>query len=200
MHIKMGYVPVLVAELAEQRKIWHFVVGHSRNSPITAWTLTFDLTPITGSKWRKSQLFIASDLEKFNHFVAFVKMKSPIWLPIFRVAKFFNLSEIAVGLTGTLLVRGMRSRVLNREDLWELVTTVFVSDYFPSFTWVDKLSGFINRLDKIFNNLESFYQELIDEHLFTRWVKKMEEENILDILIQLNHIPLTSTGIISKHC
>ncbi|KAL8510977.1 hypothetical protein ACS0TY_017699 [Phlomoides rotata] len=38
-------------------------------------------------------------------------------------------------------------------DLRALVTIVFVSDYFPSFSWVDKLSGLINHLNKTFKNM-----------------------------------------------
>lgn len=108
-----------------------------------------------------------------------------------------NLSEIAMGLTGILICRtafGKRYEEQGSDqrrfeellrELRALVTTCFVSDYFPSFSWVDKLSGLINRLDKTFKNLDSFYQEIIDEHLDPSWVKKGEEENILDILIKL---------------
>ncbi|KAL7106425.1 hypothetical protein ACP275_07G112900 [Erythranthe tilingii] len=63
----------------------------------------------------------------------------------------------------------------------------FVSDYFPMFGWIDKITGLINRLDKTFENLDSFYQEIIDERLLdpTRAKKKEEDYDILDILIQL---------------
>ncbi|KAK6122566.1 hypothetical protein DH2020_043691 [Rehmannia glutinosa] len=52
--------------------------------------------------------------------------------------------------------------------------------------WVDKLTGLIDRLETAFKNFDSFYQELIDEHLDPSRAKMMDGDgDILDILIQL---------------
>ncbi|KAG8388568.1 hypothetical protein BUALT_Bualt02G0138900 [Buddleja alternifolia] len=67
-----------------------------------------------------------------------------------------------------------------------LMVTFFVSDYFPSFGWVDKLSRLLDRLETTFKELDSFYQELIDDHLDPNRVKATSsEEDILDVLIRL---------------
>ncbi|KAL8499150.1 hypothetical protein ACS0TY_022215 [Phlomoides rotata] len=110
-----------------------------------------------------------------------------------------NLSEIAMTLGSTMICRIAFGKRYD-EDGFELkrfekilheaqamMAAFFVSDYFPSFGWVDKLSGLSNRLDENFKSLDTFYQELIDEHLDRKRArsKKEEGEDILDILIQL---------------
>ncbi|KAL8479145.1 hypothetical protein ACS0TY_026120 [Phlomoides rotata] len=109
-----------------------------------------------------------------------------------------NLSEIAMTLGSTMICRIAFGKRYD-EDGFELkrfekilheaqamMAAFFVSDYFPSFGWVDKLSGLCNRLDETFKSLDTFYQELIDEHLDRKRARsKVEGEDILDILIQL---------------
>jgi cytochrome P450 len=60
----------------------------------------------------------------------------------------------------------------------------FFSDYFPSLSWVDKLTGIVARLERIFKELDSFYQELIEEHLDPNRPQMMKGD-IIDLLIQL---------------
>ncbi|PIN11213.1 hypothetical protein CDL12_16189 [Handroanthus impetiginosus] len=106
-----------------------------------------------------------------------------------------NLSEIAMALASTLICRiafgkrydekGYEMRRFDKllHEAQAMLITFFVSDYFPRFGWVDKLTGLINRLDSTFEKLDFFYQELIDEHLDSRRVKK--EDDIIDNLIKL---------------
>ncbi|XP_071910055.1 6,7,8-trihydroxycoumarin synthase-like isoform X2 [Coffea arabica] len=60
----------------------------------------------------------------------------------------------------------------------------FISDYLPSLSWIDKLSGMFARLEKNFKDLDLFYQELIDEHLNPNRPETMKDD-VLDILIQI---------------
>ncbi|PIN04155.1 Cytochrome P450 CYP2 subfamily [Handroanthus impetiginosus] len=110
-----------------------------------------------------------------------------------------NLSEIAMAMASTLICRiafGKRydeegSEMKRFDELLHeaqaMFATFFVSDYFPRFGWVDKVTGLTNRLDSTFEKLDLFYQELIDEHLDPRRVKGIdkEEDDILEVLIQL---------------
>jgi len=64
------------------------------------------------------------------------------------------------------------------------MASFFVSDFFPSLSWIDKLTGVTARLEKIFNDLDEFYKELIEQHLNPNRPKSMEGD-ILDILLQL---------------
>ncbi|KAG6423468.1 hypothetical protein SASPL_113864 [Salvia splendens] len=49
-----------------------------------------------------------------------------------------------------------------------LTTSFFVSDYFPALSFVDKMSGRMNSADAVCKVMDSFYQELIDEHRESR--------------------------------
>ncbi|KAI3759207.1 hypothetical protein L6452_06832 [Arctium lappa] len=74
-------------------------------------------------------------------------------------------------------------------QLQATITTFFISDLWPGLPFVgfiDKLMGKMDLLEKCFCDLDSFYQELIDEHLDPQNSKPHEEDqDIIDILIQL---------------
>ncbi|XP_047260043.1 5-OH-xanthotoxin synthase-like, partial [Capsicum annuum] len=65
-----------------------------------------------------------------------------------------------------------------------MTTSFFVSDCLPLLSWIDKLTGLTNRLDKIFKDLDEFYEELIEKHHNPNRPKSMEGD-ILDLLLQL---------------
>ncbi|KAK1382102.1 5-OH-xanthotoxin synthase [Heracleum sosnowskyi] len=50
-------------------------------------------------------------------------------------------------------------------DIEAMFAAFFVKDFFPMFGWIDRLSGVEAILDRNFNEMDTFYQELIDEHL-----------------------------------
>ncbi|GJV85780.1 cytochrome P450 71A1-like protein [Tanacetum coccineum] len=90
------------------------------------------------------------------------------------------------------------------DELQSLITNFFVEDLWPGLPFaslIDKLTGKIDRLEKCFQDLDSFYQELIDERLNTQNVKSCEEDqDILDILIQLKKEQLlNSTEFTNNH-
>ncbi|CAN1127202.1 Cytochrome P450 83B1 [Linum perenne] len=60
----------------------------------------------------------------------------------------------------------------------------FYGDYFPGMRWLDKLNGMVNRLDKNFKDLDTFYQEVIDQHLDPNRPKP-EREDIIDVLLRI---------------
>ncbi|KAL4308155.1 hypothetical protein GQ457_01G002470 [Hibiscus cannabinus] len=108
-----------------------------------------------------------------------------------------NLSEAMMRLSSTIICRvgfgkrydeegAERSRfhgLLNQTQA--LLSSFCFSDYFPLMGWVDRLTGFHNRLEKIFKELDTFYQELIDEHLDPNRPKP-EENDIIDVLLQIS--------------
>ncbi|KAL1568157.1 cytochrome P450 71A9-like [Salvia divinorum] len=60
----------------------------------------------------------------------------------------------------------------------------FVSDYLPWLGWMDRVSGLIGRLDRIFKDMDGFFEELIHERVNQNRPKSMNS-NILDILIKM---------------
>ncbi|KAK8985434.1 hypothetical protein V6N11_068690 [Hibiscus sabdariffa] len=108
-----------------------------------------------------------------------------------------NLSEALMYLSNTIICRlgfgkrydeegAEKSRfhgLLNETQA--LLTSFCFSDYFPLMGWVDRLTGFHNRLEKTFKELDTFYQELIDEHIDPDR-PKLEENDIIDVLLQIS--------------
>ena len=61
----------------------------------------------------------------------------------------------------------------------------FFSDYFPSIGgWLDKLTGLSSRLERVFKEMDEFYDEIIKDHLDPDRPKS-EREDIVDVLLQL---------------
>ncbi|XP_057775958.1 6,7,8-trihydroxycoumarin synthase-like isoform X2 [Salvia miltiorrhiza] len=104
-----------------------------------------------------------------------------------------NMSEMAVSLGINLICKIAFGKECSRrfdellEEVQAVAVAFYMSDYFMAFGWVDKLTGMIGRLDSAVKKMDSFYQELIDEHLDRKRVKEVEEEDgdVLDVLIQL---------------
>ncbi|KAK8527655.1 hypothetical protein V6N12_054860 [Hibiscus sabdariffa] len=108
-----------------------------------------------------------------------------------------NLSKAMMCLSSTIICRvgfgerydeegAERSRfhgLLNETEA--LLSSFCFSDYFPLMGWVDRLTGFHNRLEKNFKEHDTFYQELIDKHLDPNRPKPAQED-IIDVLLQIS--------------
>lgn len=80
---------------------------------------------------------------------------------------------------------------MSQEIHWLLAETqasfasFFAKDYFPRMgCLIDSLCGSWTRLEKSFNGLDAFYQQLIDEHLHVSTLST-QECSMLDILLQM---------------
>ncbi|KAL8150075.1 hypothetical protein AgCh_006909 [Apium graveolens] len=103
---------------------------------------------------------------------------------IFRIAfgKRYNDEEDDTGYNNEM----------SRKIHWVLAETqanfasLFLTDYFPLLgCLIDRLSGARARLDKNFNKLDVFYQQLIDEHDVHAPTVSTQERSILEILLQM---------------
>nr|GEZ44460.1 cytochrome P450 [Tanacetum cinerariifolium] len=65
---------------------------------------------------------------------------------------------------------------------------------FPFMGWLDKLNGSIARLEKNVQDMDEFYQQLIDEHLNPDRQNIMQED-MVDILLKLKHDPDSSVNL-----
>ncbi|XP_071703260.1 6,7,8-trihydroxycoumarin synthase-like [Rutidosis leptorrhynchoides] len=127
-----------------------------------------------------------------------------------------NLSELLQSATNNVMIRmsfgkryedGHEHKKILRllDDLQGMITDFFITDCWPGLPFaglIDKLTGKMGRLDKCFQNLDMFYQELIEEHLKPQNMKSNEEDHdIIDVLIQhmknpdLNTLELTYNHI-----
>ncbi|KAL7106427.1 hypothetical protein ACP275_07G113000 [Erythranthe tilingii] len=215
IHMKLGSIPLIVissAKLAKQALKIQDLAFSSRPNSTGSRKISYNCADIVfspyGEYWR--------ELRKITSIHLFSLKKSQSFRPIredeiYRViekisgfassSKAVDLSEVSMALSSNLICRiafgknyynykkGSEIQRFDEllHDAQATLVAFFVSDYFPRFGWIDKIRGLINRLDKTFENLDSFYQEIIDERLLdpTRAKKKEEDYDILDILIQL---------------
>ncbi|KAI7733600.1 hypothetical protein M8C21_032453 [Ambrosia artemisiifolia] len=63
--------------------------------------------------------------------------------------------------------------------------------------WLDHLNGSMARLEKNFNDMDVFYQDLIDEHLNPKGPK--QQDDIVDILLRLKKDDSCSFGLTFDH-
>ncbi|XP_022764379.1 cytochrome P450 83B1-like [Durio zibethinus] len=110
-------------------------------------------------------------------------------------SKPINLSEALMCLTSRIIYRvsfGKRYEEGTErcrfdallKETQAMLGSFFFSDYIPFMGWVDRLSGFLGRLEKNFKDFDTFYQELIDEHLDPNRPKP-KQKDFLDVLLQI---------------
>ncbi|XP_076899027.1 6,7,8-trihydroxycoumarin synthase-like [Bidens hawaiensis] len=109
-----------------------------------------------------------------------------------------NLNEASMDLTSNIICRvgfGKRPSAYNHRkegtriselmlEMQEVFGNFYYRDHFPLMGWLDKLNGSIARLEKIFKDLDEFYQEVIDDHQSQNQPNKMNDD-MVDILLKL---------------
>ncbi|KAK4482499.1 hypothetical protein RD792_009658 [Penstemon davidsonii] len=110
--------------------------------------------------------------------------------------KLVNLSEFAKSFSSSIVCRiafGIRYDEEWSEktrfdkllaELQALSLAVYIGDHYPLLGWIDRLLGKTSQLDRVFKDMDSFYQGLIDEHLSPNRPQSMKGD-FLDIMIQL---------------
>ncbi|PIN11548.1 Cytochrome P450 CYP2 subfamily [Handroanthus impetiginosus] len=114
-----------------------------------------------------------------------------------------NLNEIMTSFTSTLICRVAFGKRYDEEgsdkrrfdelicEAEAMMAGFFMSDCFPGFGWMDKISGMTSRLEKNFKEFDEFYAEIIEEHLDPDRKKKIkmkdedDTDDVLDVLIKL---------------
>nr|BAU59406.1 cytochrome P450 71AT96 [Fallopia sachalinensis] len=124
-----------------------------------------------------------------------------------------DLSEMMMSLTCTVICRiafGKRYDGVTSRCRWSfrdllkdaqvMLATLSFSDYFPGMGWIDKLTGMSARLDKVFMELNNFYEEIIEEHLNTiEPMAKSGQEDIVDVLLKLQREGSLGFDITTDH-
>ncbi|GAA0156514.1 oxygenase [Lithospermum erythrorhizon] len=98
---------------------------------------------------------------------------------------------------------GLESRRFDQilHEAQAMMNGFYLSDYIPSLGWLfDKVSGMISRLEKNFKELDSFYEELIQEHLNKNRNKSTKvTQDIIDILLQVKNEQSSSVELTLDH-
>ncbi|KAJ4721021.1 putative Cytochrome P450 [Melia azedarach] len=212
MSLRLGSVPTLVvssAKFAKEILKTHDLQFCSRPSLLGQQKLSYRGLDLAFSPyndyWREIRKICVIHLFNSNRVQNFLPIRedevSRMIEKISRsvvACKPVNLSEIMMFLTSTIICRlgfgkryedegSERSRfhaLLNETQA--LLVSFFVTDYFPWMGWVDKVAGMMRRLEKNFQELDAFYQELIEEHLDPKRAKSDDhQEDIIDVLLQI---------------
>ncbi|XP_009591952.1 5-OH-xanthotoxin synthase-like [Nicotiana tomentosiformis] len=208
--LKLASAPMVVvssAKLAKEVLKTHDLVFCSRPSILCQQKLSYNGRDIVFSRyndcWREMRKICVLQLFSLKKVQSFSPVREDeVSRMISRISqqaatsRITNLSKFMISLSSSIICRvafGIRydeeAHERKRfnfllEESGAMMASFFVSDFFPSLSWIDKLTGVTARLEKIFNDLDEFYKELIEQHLNPNRPKSMEGD-ILDILLQL---------------
>ncbi|KAF6169639.1 hypothetical protein GIB67_004031 [Kingdonia uniflora] len=88
-------------------------------------------------------------------------------------------------------VGGGKSRIdAILRDTQTLLGEFALADFFPRLEWIHKFDGLKAKLNKIFMELDKFYDEVIEEHVKRKKLKlKPEHEDLVDVLLRISSDP-----------
>ncbi|XP_068650235.1 cytochrome P450 71A1-like [Aristolochia californica] len=211
MYLQLGSVPAVAissAKIAEMVLKTHDLDFCGRPDLVSSKTFSYNFLDVAfapyGEGWRQMrkvctlELFSSKRVQSFR----FIREEEVDQL-VGNISKscqwrgVVNLSEMLFSLTNNVTCRGAlgksyqvgdgeRSRfhqVLAEGE--ELSVAFFVADYFPSLGWVDVLTGKQGRLRKVSQDLDGFYEEVIQEHLNPSRSETLEQEDLVDVLIKV---------------
>lgn len=105
-----------------------------------------------------------------------------------------DLSSLAFSLSNSVVRRVAFGKVINsfdKEILHEtqhLAGEFNIADYFPGLAWINRFNGVDRRLNKNFQDLDRFLDEVIQEHV-DPMRPESEAEDIIDVLLAIQKDP-----------
>lgn len=224
MSLRLGCVPTLVvssAKMAKEVMKIHDLEFASRPSLLGQQKLSYNGLDLVfapyNDYWREMrkvcvlQLFNSKRVQSFHSV-----REEEVSLMIKKISYFaseskvVNLSETLMALTSTIICRiafGKRYEDEGRErsrfhsllnEAQAMLAAFFVTDYFPLMGWVDKVNGLRGRLEKNFKEMDSFYQEIIDDHLDPNRPNP-KQEDFIDVLLRLRNERLFTLDLTWDH-
>ncbi|KAF5191956.1 Cytochrome p450 [Thalictrum thalictroides] len=106
-----------------------------------------------------------------------------------------NLSEMFISLSNDVICRAAFGRKYNEGEagkkfkdimieLMYLLNVFNVGDLIPSLAWVNNLNGLNSRVEKNFRDIDSFMEQVVEEHIEKkRRLSGNEEEDFVDIML-----------------
>lgn len=122
-----------------------------------------------------------------------------------------NLSKKLMSLTCEIICRvafGSSNLGVDVQRFQELVHEAHdimgsfsASDFFPNYVgwFIDRITGFHGRLERIFHDFDLFYQKLIDDHLISHGRQKQESDDIIDVLLKITENQTDSSALQINH-
>ncbi|KAL7105610.1 hypothetical protein ACP275_07G054300 [Erythranthe tilingii] len=207
MFLKLAHVPAVVIsspDFAKQVLKKNDLAFSGRPYTVASSRLSYNNLDIIcspyGSSWREMRKTMVTHLFSLKQVRSFRNVREDEVCRVINEIRgkgdnsdniAVNLSEVIISFINNFMFRvafGRRNRDVGLDkrlsDLSLMVVEVFVGDYFPSLSWIDRLSGMRSELERVFKNLDCLYQEIIEEHLCPNRPNSMDGD-VLDILIEL---------------
>ncbi|XP_027099114.1 6,7,8-trihydroxycoumarin synthase-like [Coffea arabica] len=224
MSLKHGSLPVLVvssARMAEEVMKNHDLIFCSRPPMLGQRKLSYNgldigLAPYA-EQWRELRKICVLHLLSSKRVQSFRPIREDeVYRMIRKISQesassqVTDLTHTLLSLTCTMICRigfGKRYDEEGQErkrfhflmhEAQAVLVAFYFSDYFPTIGWLDKYTGMLSRLEKVFNKLDLFYQELIDEHLDPNRPTSMDGD-IIDLLLQLQNDRSTPFDLTVDH-
>ncbi|KAK9130814.1 hypothetical protein Sjap_011301 [Stephania japonica] len=224
-HLKLGEIPTVVissAKIAKEAFKNHDIALAGRPQLFPAKHLIYNCTDITfspyGPYWRQVrkicilELLSAKRVQSFS----FIREEEVAKL-VHRVAQGYpgtiNLSKNLRIFANNVVCRAAFGRcftqggVCREEDVHEMLAESQVllggfnlGDYFPSMEWIHTLTGSKERIVRLFQRFDQFFNQMIEEHLNTTTRVRADRKDLIDVLLDLQksgslEMPLTTDNI-----
>ncbi|GMN58607.1 hypothetical protein TIFTF001_027695 [Ficus carica] len=214
MLLQLGQVPALVVSSADMVKeiIKNHDIAFSSRPKTTAGDFMLygcqdvGLAPY-GEYWRKARKICVLELLSLKRVQQFQFVRDEVTIALIerirrtsQSSKDFtiNLSEMLIAASNNILSRCVLGRNLEKEGdgsrfvelsrkLMENMMAFSVGDFLPSLRWVDNLTGLIGRLKKNFREIDTFFDEVVEEHkaVLEGGVGGSNMKDFVDILLRL---------------
>ncbi|KAL1811594.1 hypothetical protein ACET3Z_021659 [Daucus carota] len=220
MYLKLGYLPAIVIsspKLAKAVLKTHDLSFCSRPTLFGLKKLSYNCSDVVLSPyndyWKEMRKIVTLHLFSSSRVHSFRAVREEeVFQMIRRIAEegssgvATNLTSKIMPLTSTIVCRVAFGKKFDEgytrkfegmlQECQVVLANFYFSDNFPLLGWLDKLIGSSARLDKIFKDMDVFYQELIDEHISPSRPSSMDGD-VIDILLQLKNDPQSSSIDIS---
>lgn len=222
MFLQLGFAPTLVVSSADKaRDIFkHHDLVFSGRPPLYGFKkISYDFSSVTiapyGEYWREIRKIVVLELMTAKRIQSFgnirVQEVASMLATICRSNRRpLDLSSLVFSLSNNVVCRvafgasgvdGGRKRSEFQGILHELqglAGEVNLADYFPGIDWINRLNGVDRKLDKVFRDLDSFFDKIIEEHL-DPMRPESDVEDLIDVLIRIQNDPCQTITLTNKH-
>ncbi|XP_057950658.1 cytochrome P450 736A117-like [Malania oleifera] len=193
MLLQLGTVPTLVvssATLAREIMKTHDTIFSNRPHTSTGRRLVYDCKDVVLGRydryWRQMRSICVTHLfstKRVQSFRAVREEETALVLneveKSYYSSSWINLSEVLASLTSAVMCRvafgrkygegedGRRFKGL-LEELGELLGCFNVEDFFPWLAWVNYITGFNARVERVFHEFDNFFDLIVDDHMAHR--------------------------------
>ncbi|KAG8388528.1 hypothetical protein BUALT_Bualt02G0134900 [Buddleja alternifolia] len=224
MFLQLGSVPTLVVSSADMaREIFktHDRIFSGRPPLYAAKKLTYNFRSIAfapyGDLWRETRKVLVLELMTVKKVQSFEGIRDQVvTLMMDRIAQATNhidLSAFALSLSNHVVCSvafGRKGGVDGEKDgnttkfheilheTQNLLGEFNVADYFPKLAWVNKFNGIDKRLDKNFQDLDTLFEKVIEEHLDPKRPKS-HHKDMVDVLLEIQKDPNQAITLKNEH-